>query len=215
VLNAEPGAFQITGYAPTIIIDGPDAQTGDAVVKVSEPTVYSESRLTPTGRVTLLIQGSGSVGREGERPLADTLQEKLRAEGLEVSMSAGIDSRGEDSLLRTGASTFVVQMVTTPSVPEFWRQANMASAIADVDLSGAAEWLHSTLEQKARVIPPPQRATTLLAIDARHASVVAEKVVVERYLDKFGDPASEYGFASVWIVGPTGRQSIKLGTGTP
>jgi hypothetical protein len=215
VLKAEPGAYQITGFAPSIIIDGADAQTGAAVVKVNDPTIYSEARLTPGGRVTLLVRGVGNIGRRGERPVADTLREAFKSHGLDVSFSAGIDSRGEDVLLRASASTFVVQMVTTPSVPQFWREASAGSATTDVDLPRAARWLHATVEQKAAAIPPTQRATTVLVIDARHASVLAAKAVVDRYLDEHGDPADEYGFASVWIVGPTLRQSTKLGTGFP
>jgi hypothetical protein len=215
VLNPESGAYKITGFAPSIIIDGPDAQTGDAVVRVNDPAVYSEARLTPGGRVTLLVQGAGGVGRSGERSVNDSLRERLRSDGIDVSLSAGVDGRGEDGLLRSSASTFVVQMVTTPSAHEFWREASMGSATTNVDLLSAAGWLRSTLERKAAVIPPAQRATTLLAIDARHASVVGHKVVVDQYLEQHGDPANEYRFASVWIVGPTVRQTTKLGTGYP
>jgi hypothetical protein len=108
-------------FAPTIIIDGPDAATGDAVIKVSAPGATSETRLSKDGRVSLKVEGAGDIGRRGEPQALKTLRQKLQADGLMVTLSreAARDARGEDAILTAGNERYVVQFVTAPGADKF------------------------------------------------------------------------------------------------
>src|SRR3954470_3313880 len=66
VVPTGPAPLRFEGFAPTIIIDGPEAATGDAVIKVSAPGAKSETRLSKDGRVSLKVEGAGEIGRRGE-----------------------------------------------------------------------------------------------------------------------------------------------------
>jgi hypothetical protein len=143
-----------------------------------------------------------------------TLRQTLVAQGLEVSISPGRDDFGEDRLLKCGGIDYVLQMVTTPADSTFWRAAPKgADTFANAD--GASKWLNDVVEMKARKIGPEERVKTVLAIDARHFGVLTDDRALDEYLPRYGHPATESGFASVWIVGPTVRHCKRLGDGQP
>lgn len=215
LLNAEAGSLKVVGFPPSIIVEGTDPVTQDTFVRVDDPHVLSEARLTPEGSVTLGVKGAKGVGRPAQQNVTAVLYDKLKATGLAPSFKEGVDSRGEDALLLIDGTELVVQIVTTPSVPAFWREASVSSASTQVGLQRAADWVHGTADQKAQSMSSDQRRRTVLAIDARHASIVARPEVTNTYLSKYPDPQVEYGFASIWIVGPTVRQTVRLGSGLP
>jgi hypothetical protein len=215
VLRAEPGQIQYTGYPPAIVIDGKDPETGETHIRVNSPDATSEARVSPTGEIRLQVEGA-EAGRKSELWTIKTLRQALRSSGIAASKLEAADSRGEDAVFRVENVDYVVQVATTPSVPEFWREASTSSARTEVGRQKGVEWLRQTIENKAAVIPPSQRATTILAVDARHAGVLAaDPLVAASYCSQFNSPACEYGFASVWIVGPTTKHCVRLGDGIP
>jgi hypothetical protein len=60
-----------------------------------------------------------------------------------------------------------------------------------------------------------QAASILLAIDVRHAASLISESVLREYSDLAPRQISDYGFASVWVVGPTTEQTSRLGGGWP
>ena len=66
----------------------------------------------------------------------------------------------------------------------------------------------------AEQLAPATRTETVLAIDARHVGVLALPPLIEAYLHTFGSPQI-FGFASVWVVGPTVEQCHRIGDGWP
>jgi len=216
VVTPGPGEVRAQTYAPTKIQAGSDPATGDSMIMVDDPSgVRSEARRTAAGTVSLVVEGAANVGRGGEARLAETLRSKLQELGLKVSITSGADHRGEDALMHLGADTLVLQMATTPSAPAFWREARRGSAVKQVEAQRAVQWLRTTIDDKALAIPPTQRTNTVLAVDARHAGVLATSPVLDEYMRQFGGPAEEYGFASVWVVGPTTPYCARIGKGVP
>jgi hypothetical protein len=126
------------------------------------------------------------AGRKSEPWAVKTLCAKLKQLGLAVSRVAGEDHRGEDALLKVGESTYVVQLITTPSAKGFWRDAHAASAMRQGTIEQAVEWLREAIEAKVQMIPPAQRVATILAIDARHAGLLAQEPVTDVYVGRFG-----------------------------
>ncbi len=215
VLPAAPGVFRFQGYAPSVIVSGSDPQTGGEYIRVDAPGASSETHFTLTGGVSLRVKGAGGIGRQGEPQLLKVLRTKLQQRALTPSVASGRDNRGEDAILRTGDSTLVVQIVTAPADTVFWREAHAGSIGRQAYLPEAVQWRRAAIERKAAGIAPRDRPGILLAIDARHAGVLAARRVVDGYMARFGDPAAEYGFTSVWIVGPTADYCTRLGEGVP
>jgi hypothetical protein len=65
-----------------------------------------------------------------------------------------------------------------------------------------AESLYQAIQAKARG-GFRERATLWLALDARLIPVAAWQEVVDEYLSRHQRPCEEFGFADVWVVGPT------------
>jgi hypothetical protein len=217
VLKAESGHYQMKMFEPSTIIDGVDPATGDAVIKVDAPGTKSEARLGQDDLVSFAAQGAAAIGTKGEPRLLKTLRQTLEASGLAVTVSRedARDARGEDAILLANNRRYIVQVVTSPGIRRFWQEARAGSALAQVDSSGAVQWIRLTLDKKTHGTRPAQWAKTLLAIDAGHSGILADPRITESYLCRFGPPAVEFGVASVWIVGPTTRFCVRLGPGTP
>lgn len=215
VVNLRPATLRMQTRNPSVIIAGPDAATGDYLVKVDDHNVHSESRLTTDGQVSLKVKGVDNVGRSGERRAVKTFRQMLQAAGKTVSIKPGDDARGEDAILICDTKRYTLQLVTTPSVPAFWREASVGPAMTRVQIEQAVGWIRSTIEAKAHRIPHLQRSNTVLTIDARHAGILTSPRILDAYVGKFTDPVNEFGFASVWVIGPAAQYCGRIGEGTP
>jgi hypothetical protein len=212
-INAEPGSYEWKGFAPTIIIHGRDIASGDTVTRVNAPGSESVARLSLSGRISLTVTGTEGVGRPGEIRVSQVLCERLLQEGRCVELLPGRDARGEDGTLRMAERNLSLQIVTVPSTPEFGRTARHSSASTAAPLDGAIDWINATIQKKVQKTVPMDRRTMVLALDAQHASSLAEPAVIEAYLKEYGDPSSNYGFAGVWIVGSASAQCTRIGKG--
>ena len=132
-----------------------------------------------------------------------------------LSREAARDARGEDAILTVGNERYVVQFVTAPVADKFWQDASAGSALTQVQIQGAVEWIRAILHKKAFGTRPAQWADTILALDARHSGVLATPPILEGYLSRFSSPAVEFGFSSVHVVGPTAPYCARLGEGKP
>jgi hypothetical protein len=185
-------------------------------LKVHDPAgTTSEARHSGDGTVSLEIRGTGNIGKRNEGRVVETLAQRLAQDGVTAMVSRGLDDRGEDGILRIGTREFVLQITTAPVAPDFWKQANLSSARTDVPEPHAASWIRDAIIKKAAVLPKAQLGSTILAVDARHAGVLALSRLLGEYLRIYGRPEAEFGFASIWIVGPTADQCERLGGGYP
>jgi hypothetical protein len=197
------------------VVDGIDAATGDHAITVNAGGVRSESRLTEGGKVSLAVDGAASIGEPGEEHAIRTLRQRLEASGLPISLRPGDNKRGEDGILIVADQSYTLQLVTTPNDPAFWHQASAGSAMSEVQLTDAVDWVRATVLAKAKKTPPGQRPRTVLVLDAQHAGILANRAVIDSCLGRFRSPPSEFGFASVWVVGPTVPYCVRLGDGVP
>jgi hypothetical protein len=126
-------------------------------------------------------------------------------------MIPGKDDRGEDAILGMDDRSVVIQIVTVPAENDFWRAASEGTMSMETDLPRALQWLHAAIKKKAMQYASSHRANMLLAIDANHAGVLGTKPIVDEYRGRFGSPNAEFGFHSVWIVGPTSEYCARLG----
>jgi hypothetical protein len=211
-MNAKPGSFEWTVYPPTIIIHGREQSSGDTVTRVSAPGTESVARISPSGDVSLVIQGAQGVGRSGEARIAKSVASWLANEGVSRTLLPGNDPRGEDRRLRTGERTLTIQIVTVPSDTKMWEEARKSSTSTVVGIDGAADWIAAAIQKKAEKTSVADRRNTILVLDAQHANSLTELAVIERFVAGSGDPKTTYGFAGVWIVGSSSAHCARIGT---
>jgi hypothetical protein len=172
----------------------------------------SEARQTQDG-VEISVGGRLDVGRPAERNIQDILVERIRSEGIPVVAEEGAeDSRGEDGLLVVDGHRYTLQATTVPKAPTFWQDLRRSgSATTEVSNARAAEWIHDAIDAKAaKLLPRQSRAGIILALDARHAGVIAGPLVKAEYSAMYGAASVEFGFEAIWIVGPTPSNCSRL-----
>jgi len=212
------GGPRIETFAPSIIVAGPDQESGDHMIRVSDPDARSEARLNRAGQVSLNVEGADSVGRKGEARALKTLRQKLQHDGrtkVAISQKTARDELGEDAVLAVDEHRYVVQVVTAPSDERFWRAASTGSGRTQVETQRAVEWLRESVNAKAQKTSPAERPRTVILVDARHAGHLATPPILDSYITTFGSPTLEFGLASIWVVGPTVEYCARLGEGTP
>jgi len=192
-----------------------DPSSGDATVKVSVPQGAKSVVHGDQGQYSITMVGVGGVGAQAEGRIAGLIRDSLRTSGIQASIGDGVDERGEDRTIRVPSGTFGLQVTVAPNAPSFFREAHISSASTRVGESHAIEWLRSPIEAKALHMSAPARKNTVLAIDVTHAGVIADPVFLGKYINKYGCPSKEFGFASVWVVGPQDHYCRRLGHGFP
>jgi hypothetical protein len=65
-------------------------------------------------------------------------------------------------------------------------------------------------EERA-IYPRPNDRARCSSLDAQHAGVLAFDRNISTCLKRFGNPKAEFGFADVWIVGPTVERCARIG----
>lgn len=215
VVNLRPATLRFQTRNPSVIIAGPDQTTGDYLFKVRDRRVNSQARLATDSHVSLKVEGADNVGRSGERRAIKTLKERLQTDGMTASIEPGDDARGEDSLLICGDQRYTIQVITALCEPDFWRNASEGEAEIDASIDHAVGWIRAAIERKGKKYGVQQLSETILIIDARHAGVIANSVILDAYVSRFADPVSEFGFASVWVIGPAAQYCGRIGGGRP
>jgi hypothetical protein len=161
--------------------------------------------------VSLTVDGAGDAGKRGEPRARKTLRQKLEANGLGVVVAKEWkDERGQDGVFTVAGQSFTVQFVTAPPETDLWQRARRGPVTRE---QGAVEWLRMAVQKKGRRFRSSE--PTILAVDAQHAGVLADETVLGQYVATYGSPALEFGFASVWVVGPTVQSCARIGEGIP
>ena len=176
--------------------------------------VRSVARRLADGRLGLDAAGAAGIGRAGDGRAADTFKDFLVREGHKATIHDGDDPAGVDRVLELDGHPYVLQFTLTVQATDFWREASASSANTQVERPHAAAWLRQALEHK-RDAAKAQHLPTVLVVDARHAGIVAHTDLVGAYLFLHGEPVDGFGFASVWLVGPTADHVCRIGRGYP
>lgn len=192
-----------------------DASRKQFRVGTQTPKGARSHEVLADGVVSLNIHGPTQTGRKGETRAVDTLLSRLRQERHRPVLEAGRDERGEDGILLLQDERLTLQVVSVPSCPNLWREANRDSAMTSVPVAGAAKWIRDAIFAKFTNTSPAERAKTIVLLDAGLAGVLSAHEVADAYLALYGDPHLEFGLASTWLVGPTSSTTTRLGTGRP
>ena len=205
---------KITGHVPSIVTETTDPTADNLVFKVIDHNTRSEASLDESGSGTLRVEGAEQIGRSGERRLLKTLKQRFQKLGLDVTVGPGEDERGEDSKLHIGDRELTVQ-ITEALDRDSCQDASRGIARKDLDALTAVALLRAAIERKKAKIDSRELPKTVLAINARHTPQAAAPRVLDSYMEQYGCPVEEFGFASVWVVGSSTNYCERLGGGEP
>ncbi len=207
-LTPGSGSLSVTGYpVGTVVESPPDSPEGRRVDYRPASGGTSLSETDSEGSFRAALSGALERGTPAQKRVMEILIQLLRASGNEVrSLPGARDDRGEDGLLQLNGRQLTVQIVTTPTDPGLWEELTAGDASRAGTQGEAVRLLRQTLEHKGLTAKG-----TLLAIDAGGFGALVGPRLVEAYLAAHGDPAAEFSFNQVWIVGPTARSSVRLG----
>jgi hypothetical protein len=76
--------------------------------------------------------------------------------------------------------------------------------------AGLASAVLRVIENKAQRYPPAQRKVLLLALDAIRAPGYTQRCIVDVIRDQYTEQIAQFGFAAVWLVGPTSELTYRL-----
>jgi hypothetical protein len=167
----------------------------------------SESSVEEDGSFNARLVGRLDRGRSNEGRALKVLVQAMKAAGTEVERVGGArDEHGEDARLRVGTREVVVQCVSLPVESRSWQEL---SEQGEVRLSGTNNEAVSLLREA--LLHKAQKAKgTLLLLDMAQIGALVSPALVRTYRERFPDPASEFGFEQVWLVGPTTGSSQRL-----
>jgi hypothetical protein len=121
-----------------------------------------------------------------------------------------VDGRGEDGLIDVDGESIPVQIVTLPPDRRLWNQVSRGRGHLAGEAPKAVALVRAAIQKKSRLDPSAKRCLWLV-LDASKVGALCTNVLVGAYLGAHGDPAAEFGFAQVWIVGPTTGTTLPLG----
>lgn len=193
-----------------LMAESPAANDRPHRIQVRTPLGASSTvELYHDGTVQLNASGPPDVGTRGETQVRDILIERLVRDGWIAKQIAGArNDRGEDGLLQLDGNQFALQITAIPPSATFWGQSAASSANTTVHVDHAAHWIHYALLSKAGL---SSKHATIVAIDARHVGIAVDPRVVASYNSQYPHVNEQFGFHSVWLVGPTPSHCTLLG----
>jgi hypothetical protein len=204
-----PDGRVFTGYSPTLIQGKNDPQSGRQGLIVAAPGATSETELSRSGEFSISVTGAHGIGEAGEPRVKKLLERRLQLDEASVDFKPGDNSRGEDGIVYSGGRPHTLQISMALGRGHVdWVAASEGTATASGSTEQVAEWIDETIRSKAKEADPPK---TILALDGNHLGIVAGPALVSCYLGRFGSPSQRFGFAAVWLVGPTLERCLKLG----
>jgi len=194
-------------HTPTILVGKNRSDCGVRSLVVAAPGATSQTTLSDSGAVAIELSGSKGLGKYGEQRVKHVLYERLSREPEFKRQSGARDELGEDDLIWLSDRKYVLQVVSALSEHQVdFRLASTGTATVQTSIDQIATWLEQTIRAKTLSTNPPE---TVLALDCNHLGAIVDPSLVDVYHRRLGSPSS-FGFASIWIVGSTVEQCLRL-----
>jgi hypothetical protein len=131
----------------------------------------------------------------------------MRLRGVRVERIGGArDDRGEDARLTIDGTDTTIQCVSVPLTSTLWASL---SDWGEAELRGTAAEV-VTMVPQALLHKRSKAAKAILALDMAQIGAVVRPQLAREYRKVFPDPAVEFTFREVWLVGPTERSTLLL-----
>ena len=198
---------RIETHAPTILVSTNRPEEGVQGLIVAAPGATSQTSLSDQGAATIELRGSKGVGQSGEPRVKHIVYDRLGRDHKFCRKDGAKDQDGEDDLICIDDRSYVLQIVTALAGKRIGLdQASTGTASTSASLDQIARWIEETIRVKALKTDPPN---TVLALDANLLGVLVNEALVDTYRRTVGSSAS-FGFAAVWMVGPTVERCLRL-----
>jgi hypothetical protein len=199
-LHADAFGFAVTVNPIGTHLEEPHAEGGKRVM--SHPAEGGEalSQMAPDGSFRGQLRGPLLRGKKGEPRAVRILEAKLRSLGHDVKQlptKDGDDASGVDARDEISGNPHIIQVVLMPANEGLWAQLG-SQGTAQLVGPGAVELVRASIEKKR-----DKAKGAIVVLDAAHIGALLSQELVDAYVELYGDPNQECGFAQTWIVGPT------------
>ena len=201
------GQVIAVGESVAMSINGPDRSD------INDFKGQSQTRLLPDGRIAIAVHESPHWGRPNERLVREVLQGALSlAWGTDVVVNppegnedaAGIDG----TVVAPDGKRLVVQIVTVPVKSDYAHRVAQGKQEVELTVDEAVGWIENAIKHKADKIALADRGAMILALDMRHAGVLARGYIVTPAKQKIRPET--LGFAEIWLVANVSTYSARL-----
>lgn len=167
------------------------------------PDITRSATLEPDGTVVLDLRGQAPQNEQDSRIVCETLLRALDAKGADLTL-LGPGKADEDWVILDRGKRVGIQVVRAIVDTSFWARLARSGDVSHVCLTvgDAAESLQSAIQYKATTIPPRQRPSLILALDAFRLPALALGPVVAEFRTKLSAWTRSLGFRAVYVVGP-------------
>ncbi len=183
-------------------------------ITVAAPTGSSSTAVMDEGLVSFEASPPVDIGRPGEARVMACILAAMENTGISPQVMQAVDGAGEDGVLKMPDGTrLVVQMVSAQigTDRDFWRDVAKGGGIHQGTVDDAASWINSAIAKKAATYTAHSKLDMLLAVDVAHFGVLCRPDFIAHYLREHGDPSDRFGFAAVWLVGPSEGYVARIG----
>jgi hypothetical protein len=206
VVTPDTAHATANAFSAGVVLEGPDGEKGGRRVDYRSPKGgRALSIANSIGGFRAELQGPLDVGRSNEPRVLKTLVAFLRSCGHQAALlppEQAQDQSGEDGMIELDGSSISAQVVSAPPDSKLWGRVSRGPVNREGSVDDAVMYLWNALEKK-RDYDQSMKRKLWLVIDGSYFGALNSPAVVEAYLRAHGDPTKEFGFAKVWIVGPT------------
>jgi hypothetical protein len=158
------------------------------------------------GAVEFQARGPAPKNEDDTLSTCDRLVAKLRADGEDWAEpeegSEEVDC--QCTAAQGGHGYLKIQVVRATVDSAIWRELSLKKELArSIDKAQAISDLHAAIAKKAEKIPPAQRRTLVLALDANRLPGHAFDDVIDGFTAEHGAWLRRLGFSRTFVVGPT------------
>lgn len=186
-------------------------KTAASTLRDNQPIGFTESRdpeltriasLNPSGTIRLSLLGLSPRHEEDSDIACKTLVTALTTAGLYVQFQ-GRGEQDDDFVLTVNSSQIGVQVVRALTDPRFWTQLARSGEVNELNLTlnEAVSALRTAIEHKTR-IPPEQRSSLILLLDAYRLPALVLGPVTNEFKQVHAAWAKSLGFYQIYVVGP-------------
>ncbi len=188
-----------------------DHATGTGL-RVGQPFAFSESErreftryahVEADGTVRFDLKGFAPRNEDDSDVACRILVEALNTHGIEAKY-IGTGPKDDDHFIDIRGKRFGVQVTRTLLQADFWRTLGIKGQVGPmcIDVSVAVAALRGAIERKS-IIPPGQRPSMFLLLDAYRVPTAALGVVATEFIRLHSSWAAELGFKAIYVVGPS------------
>jgi len=168
----------------------------------ANPDLTRYASLNHDSTIRLNLRGLAPSNEQDSDLVCTNLITVLNANGLRVKLM-GRGEQDDDFVLVINGSRIGVQVVRALTEPNFWMHIANTGEVNELRLSisEAVSALKKAIEHKTK-IPPKQRSTLILLLDAYRLPALALGPVTNQFRIAHSSWMQALGFYAVYIVGP-------------